>query len=72
MELLSLSVILVIIELVFPEWANVTVYLMVTFVVDTFETIQTRFSFQSFELKNISPEVSLVTSCYISVVFEFV
>ena len=63
---------LVIIELVFPEWANVTVYLMVTFVVDTFETIQTRFSFQSFELKNISPEVSLVTSCYISMVFEFV
>lgn len=72
MELLSLSVILVIIELVFPEWANVTVYLMVTFVVDTFETIQTRFSFQSFELKNISPEVSFITSCYISVVFEFV
>ena len=63
---------LVIIELVFPEWANVTVYLMVTFAVDIFETVQTRFSFQSFELKNISPEVSLVTSCYISVVFEFV
>ncbi len=63
---------LVIIELVFPEWANVTVYLMVIFAVDIFETVQTRFSFQSFELKNISPEVSLVTSCYISVVFEFV
>ena len=60
------------IELVFPEWTNITVYLMIIFAVDTFETVQTRFSFQSFELKGISLKVSFVTSCHISVVFEFV
>ena len=63
---------LVAIELVFPEWTNITVYLMIIFAVDTFETVQTRFSFQSFELNGISLKVSFVTSCHISVVFEFV
>jgi len=62
----------VVIELVFPEWTNVTVYLMIIFAVNTFETVQTRFSFQSFELKGISLKVSFVTPCHISVVFEFV
>jgi len=72
LELLSLSVIPVAIELVFPKWTNVTVYLMIIFAVDTFETVQTRFSFQSFELKRINLKVSFVTPCYISVVFELV
>jgi len=72
LELLSLSVIPVAIELVFPKWTNVTVYLMIIFAVDIFETVQTRFSFQSFELKRINLKVSFVIPCYISVVFELV
>jgi len=45
---------------------------MLAFAVDTFESMRVWFTLFGFQLRRIHFEVSLVTPCYVSVVFDLV
>ena len=52
--------------------AFVIVSHMLAFAVDTFESMRVWFTLFGFQLRRIHFEVSLVTPCYVSVVFDLV
>jgi len=62
---------IIVIEPVFLERTEVAVYIMIAFIVNTFEAMQTRFFFWSFKSREINLEISFTIPCYIFIVFEF-
>jgi len=62
---------IIVIEPVFLERTEVAVHIMIAFIVNTFEAMQTRFFFWSFKSREINLEISFTIPCYISMVFEF-
>jgi len=55
----------------FIESIYVAVSLMLSFVIDALERVQTQIPFFSFKSGEVSLEVSLTISCYLSVMFYF-
>ena len=60
------------IELILSEWANVRVSLMITFVVDTFKSIETWFSLFHLQSGWVNFEVHLTAPGEMSVIFTLV
>jgi len=66
------NVIPILVKLVFSEETVVNVCLMFVFAVHILERISIRFLFLCFKPQRISFEISFTTSCYFSVMFQFV
>ena len=53
---------LIVVESVFPKGIVIAVYLMITFAINTFEEMKTRFAFR------VCLEIDFITPSYISVI----
>jgi len=72
MLLLIFLWILFLVELMFSERICITICLVFTFAINTFEHIQIRLSFLGFKSRWVSLKVCLIIPCYFFIVFNFV
>ena len=70
LKLLWFFVVPIMVEPVFPEWAQIAIYLIITFAIDILKAMWIGFAFGDFKLERIGFEICFVVLCYISVVFN--
>ena len=56
----------------FPERAEIRIYLVISFAVNAFESVRIQFLLFHFKSKQVDFEVCLATPCEVSVIFTFV
>ena len=62
---------LISVKVVFPEWTFFVISYVVPFAIDILECVRAWFILFSFKSRWVDFRVSFITSCYVSMVFEF-